>query len=74
MIRIFELRKERGLSQREAAKIFGVSQEIFFKSPLEKSPDENRGFCFYKTDSSLPYTIPQNGQTVYSPITVCLYV
>lgn len=48
--------------------------EIFFKSPLEKSPDENRGSCFYKTDSSLPYTIPQNGQTVYSPITVCLYV
>ncbi len=48
--------------------------EIFFKSPLEKSPDENRGFCFYKTDSSLPYTIPQNGQTVYSPITVCLYI
>lgn len=29
MIRIFELRKERGLSQREAAKIFGVSQGTF---------------------------------------------
>ena len=29
MIRIFELRKERGISQREAAKIFGVSQGTF---------------------------------------------
>lgn len=29
IIRIFELRKERGLSQREAAKIFGVSQGTF---------------------------------------------
>lgn len=29
MIRILELRKERGLSQREAAKIFGVSQGTF---------------------------------------------
>ena len=29
MIRIFELRKERGLSQREAAKSFGVSQGTF---------------------------------------------
>lgn len=29
IIRIFELRKEHGLSQREAAKIFGVSQGTF---------------------------------------------
>ena len=29
MTRLFELRKERGLSQREAAKIFGVSQGTF---------------------------------------------
>ncbi len=29
MIRLLELRKERGLSQREAAKIFGVSQGTF---------------------------------------------
>ena len=47
---------------------------ITYNTPLYEGSDENRGFCFYKTDSSLPYTIPQNSQTVYSPITVCLYI
>lgn len=47
---------------------------ITYNTPLNEGSDENWDFCFYKTDSSLPYTIPQNSQTVYSPITVCLYI
>ena len=48
--------------------------EIHFKNPLPQSPDDNRGFSFWEVNTRLPYIIPQNGQTVYSPITLTLFL
>lgn len=41
---------------------------ITYKTPLKDGSDENRGFSFYEKMLYLPYTIPQNGKTIFIPL------